>query len=133
MNMNSVPYKISQNIIGSMDLVEKIQSYITPIVFKNTYPALLRLKPKLLDHILNLIWDETEKTFPNYVHCKCSKNCIRKFKVSYLLRSYKRHKHLDSDRSEKIKDNIRTKMSTYYLGLMKIVGDPLVTKINNLY
>ena len=131
--MNGVPYKISKNIIGSMDLIEKISSYITPNVFKNSYPTLLKLKPKLLDHVLNLIWDETEKTFPGYVHCKCSKNCIRKFKVSYLLRSYKRHKHLDSDRSESIKDNIRNTMTPYYLSLMRIVGDPLVTKINALY
>ena len=131
--MNGVPDKISKNIIGSMDLIEKISSYITPTVFKNTYPTLLKLKPKLLDHVLNLIWDETEKTFPGYVHCKCNSSCIRKFKVSYLLRFYKRHKHLSSDRSEKIKNNIRTKMTPYYLSLMKIVGDPLVTKINNLY
>ena len=131
--MNGVPYKISQNIIGSVDLIEKIQSYIIPIAFKQSYPTLLRLKPKLLDHILNLIWDETEKTFPGYVHCKCNSSCIRKFKVSYLLRSYKRHRHLNSERSEKIKNNIRNKMTPYYLSLMTIVGDPLVTKINNLY
>ena len=131
--MNGVPYKISQNIIGSMDLIEKIQSYITPTVFKQSYPVLLKLKPKLLDHVLNLIWDETEKTFPGYVHCKCNSGCIRKFKVSYLLRSYQRHKHLDSDRSEKIKDKIISKMSIYYLELMQIVGNPLITNINNLY
>ena len=131
--MNGVPYKISKNIIGSIDIIEKISSYVTPTVFKNTYPTLLKLKPKLLDHMMNLMWDETEKTFPGYVHCKCNSSCIRKFKVSYLLRSYKRHKHLDSDRSQKIKDNIRNKMTPYYLSLMKIVGDPLQTKINNLY
>ena len=132
-NMNGVPYKISQNIIGSIDLIEKIQSYITPNVFKNTYPMLLKLKPKLLDHVLNLIWDETENTFKNYVHCKCSKNCIRKFKVSYMLRGYKRHKHLSSERSEKIKDSIRNKITPYYLSLMTKIGDPLQTKINALY
>ena len=122
--MNGVPYKISKNIIGSMDLIEKIQSYITPTVFKQSYPVLLKLKPKLLDHIINLIWDETDKNFPNYVHCKCNSSCMR---------SYKRHKHLGRERVERIKDNIRTKMTPYYLGLMKIVGDPLVTKINSLY
>ena len=131
--MNGVPYKISKNIIGSMDVIEKIQAYITPNVFKNTYPTLLKLKPKLLDHVLNLIWDESERAFPGYVHCKCNSKCIRKFKISYLLKGYKRHKHLDSDRSEKIKDRIRTKMSIYYLSLMGIVGDPLVSKINALY
>ena len=131
--MNGVPYKISKNIIGTMDLIEKISSYITPTVFKQSYPVLLKLKPKLLDHVLNLIWDETERGFPGYVHCKCNSSCIRKFKISYLLRSYQRHKHLDSDRSEKIKDKIRTRMSTYYLSLMTVVGDPLITKINDLY
>jgi hypothetical protein len=131
--MNGVPFKISKNIIGSMDLIEKIQSYITPTVFKQSYPVLLKLKPKLLDHIINLIWDETERVFPNYVHCKCNSKCIRKFKMSYLLKGYKRHKHLDRERAEKIKDNIRNKMTPYYLSLMKIVGDPLVSKINALY
>ena len=131
--MNGVPYKVSKNIIGSIDLIEKIQSYITPTVFKNTYPTLLKLKPKLLDHVLNLLWDETEKTFPNYVQCKCNSSCIRKFKVSCLLRSYKRHKHLDRERAERIKNNIRNKMTPYYLSLMQIVGGPLVTKINSLY
>ena len=131
--MNGVPYEISKNIIGSMDLIEKIQSYITPTVFKQSYPVLLKLKPKLLDHIINLLWDETERVFPNYVHCKCNSKCIRKFKMSYLLKGYKRHKHLDRERAEKIKDNIRNKMTPYYLSLMKIVGDPLVSKINALY
>ena len=131
--MNGVPYKISKNIIGSIDLIEKIQSYITPTVFKQSYPVLLKLKPKLLDHTINLIWDETERVFPNYVHCKCNSKCIRKFKMSYLLKGYKRHKHLDRERAEKIKDNIRNKMTPYYLSLMKIVGDPLVSKINALY
>ena len=130
--MNGVPYKISQNIIGSMDIIDKISTHITPTVFENTYNILLKLKPKLLDHIMNLVWDETDRVFPNYVHCKCNSKCIRKFKVSYLLRSYKRHKHLDSERSQKIKDNIRNKMTPYYLSLMTIVGDPLVTKINSL-
>ena len=60
-NMNGVPYKISKNIIGSIDIIEKISSYVTPTVFKNTYPTLLKLKPKLLDHMMNLMWDETEK------------------------------------------------------------------------
>ena len=132
-NMNGAKYKISQNIIGSIDLIEKISSYVNPTGFKQSYPVLLRLKPKLLDHLLNLIWDETEKTFPGYVHCKCNSKCIRKFKVPYMLRSYKRHKHLDSDRSEQIKVNIRDKITPYYLSLMTIVGDPLVTKINSLY
>ena len=131
--MNGVPYKISKNIIGSMDLIEKIQSYIIPTVFKNTYPTLLKLKPKLLDHIINLIWDETERVFPNYVHCKCNSKCIRKFKVAYMLRGYKRHQHLDSERGERVKNNIRTKTTPYYLSLMAIVGDPLVNKINALY
>ena len=131
--MNGVKYKISQHIIGSMDLIEKISSYVTPNVFKNTYPTLLKLKPKLLDHVLNLIWDETERVSPGYVHCKCNSKCIRKFKVVYMLRGYRRHQHLDSERSEKIKDKIITKMSIYYLELMQIVGDPLVTTINNLY
>lgn len=131
--MNGVPYKISQNIIGSMDIIDRIGTHITSTVFKNTYPTLLRLKPKLLDHIMNLMWDETDKTFPGYVHCKCSKKCIRKFKMSYLLKGYKRHTHLESDRSDKIKERIRLKMGTYYLELMKIVGDPLITKINSLY
>ena len=131
--MNGVPYKISKNIIGSMDLIEKIQSYIIPTVFKNTYPTLLKLKPKLLDHIINLIWCETERVFPNYVHCKCNSKCIRKFKIAYMIRGYKRHQHLDSERSERIKNNIRNKMTPYYLSLMTIVGDPLVTKINRLY
>ena len=131
--MNGVPYKISQNIIGSMDIVEKIQSYINPTVFKKSYPVLLKLKAKLLDHLLNLMWDETEKQFPGYVHCKCNPTCIRKFKTSYLLRSYKRHKHLNKKRSEEIKNKIRNKMSTYYLSLMQIVGDPLQTNINALY
>ena len=131
--MNGVPYKVSKNIIGSVDLIEKMQSYIIPTVFKQSYPVLLKLKPKLLDHILNLMWDETDKTFPGYVHCKCNSKCIRKFKVAYMLRGYKRHKHLDSERSQKIKDNIRNKMTPYYLSLMKIVGDPLVSKINALY
>ena len=116
-----------------MDIIDKISTHITPTVFKTTYPTLLKLKPKLLDHLLKLIWDETEKPFPNYVHCKCTSKCIRKFKISYLLKGYKRHKHLDSDRSEKIKDRIRTKMSICYLSLMEIVGDPLVSKINALY
>ena len=101
--MNGVKYKISQNIIGSMDLIEKISTHITPTGFENTYPTVLRLKPKLLDHIMNLMWDETERIFLGYVHCKCDSKCIKKFKVSYLLRSYKRHKRLSSDRSEKIK------------------------------
>ena len=131
--MNGVPYKISQNIIGSMDIIDKISTHITPTVFENTYKILLKLKPKLLDHIMNLVWDETDRVFPNYVHCKCNSKCIRKFKVSYLLRSYKRHRHLNSERSEEIKNKIRNKMSTYYMSLMTIVGDPLVTKINNLY
>ena len=131
--MNGVPYKISQNIIGSMDLIDKISTHITPRVFENTYKILLKLKPKLLDHIMNLMWIETEKKFPGYVHCKCNSSCIRKFKVSYLLRSYKRHRHVNSERSEKIKTKIRNKMSTYYMSLMEIVGDPLVTKINHLY
>ena len=131
--MNGVPYKISQNIIGSMDIIDKISTHITPTVFENTYKILLKLKPKLLDHIMNLLWDETDRVFPNYVHCKCNSKCIRKFKVSYLLRSYKRHRHLNSERSEEIKSKIRNKMSTYYMSLMEIVGDPLVTKINNLY
>ena len=78
---------------------------------------------------MNLMWDETEKTFPGYVHCKCNSSCIRKFKVSYVLKSYKRHKHLDRERSEKIKENIRNKMTPHYLSLMEIVGDPLVTKL----
>ena len=131
--MNGVPYKISKNIIGSMDIIDQIGTHITPTIFKQSYTTLLRLKPKLLDHIMNLMWDETEKTFPGYVHCKCNSKCIRKFKISYLLKGYKRHKHLSSDRSDKIKERIRLKMSTYYLELMQIVGDPLVTKINNLY
>ena len=62
--MNGVPYKISKNIIGSMDIIDKISTHITPTVFKNTYPPLLKLNPKLLDHLSNLIWDETEKRFP---------------------------------------------------------------------
>ena len=131
--MNGVPYKISKTIIGSMDLIEKIQSYITPTVFKQSYPVLLKLKPKLLDRLINLIWDETERVFPNYIHCKCNSKCIRKFKMSYSLKGYKRHKHLDRERAEKVKDNIRNKMTPYYLSLMKIVGDPLVSKINALY
>ena len=131
--MNGVPYKISKNIIGSMDIIEKIQSYVTPTVFKSSYPVLLKLKPKLLDHILNLMWDETDKTFPNYVQCNCNSKCIRKFKISYMIRGYKRHQHLNSERSEKIKDKIRSTMTPYYLSLMKIVGDPLVSKINALY
>ena len=118
-NMNGVPYKISKNIIGSMDLIEKIQSYIKPTVFEKSYPVLLKLKPKLLDHILNLMWSETEKPFPNYVHCKCTPSCIRRFKMSYMLRSYKRHKHLNSERSQKIKDDIINKMTPYYQSLMK--------------
>ena len=131
--MNGVPYKISQNIIGSMDLVEKIQSCVTPTVFKQSYPTLLKLKPKLLDNVLNLMWDETERVFPGYVHCKCSSKCIRKFKIAYMIRGYKRHKHLDSERSEKIKDKIRSTMSIFYLSLMAKIGDPLQTKVNNLY
>ena len=131
--MNGVPYKVSKNIIRSVDLIEKIQSYITPTVFKNTYKILLKLKPKLLDHVVNLMWNETERVFPNYVHCKCNSKCIRKFKVAYMLRGYKRHQHLDSERSERIKNNIRNKMTPYYLSLMAIVGDPLVSKINALY
>ena len=103
--MNGVPYKISKNIIGSMDIIDKISTHITPTVFENTYKILLKLKPKLLDHIMNLLWDETERVFSGYVHCKCNSSCIKKFKVSYLLRSYKRHRHLDSERSKKIKDN----------------------------
>ena len=129
--MNGVPYKISKNIIGSMDLIEKIQSYVTPTVFKNTYPVLLKLKSKLLDNVLNLMWDETERVFPNYVHCKCNSKCIRKFKVAYMIRGYKRHKHLDSERSEKIKENIRNKITPFYLSLMEKIGDPFVS--NNLY
>ena len=113
-NMDGVPYKTSKNIIGSIDIIEKIQSYITPTVFKNTYKILLQLKPKLLDHVMNFLWSETEKTFPNYVHYKCTTTCIRKFKMSYMLRGYKRHKYLNSDRSEKIKDNIRNKMTPHY-------------------
>ena len=70
--MNGVPYKISQNIIGSIDIIERIGTHITPTVFKNKYPTLLKLKPKLLDHTINLMWDETEKTFPNNVYCKCN-------------------------------------------------------------
>ena len=57
--MNGLPYKVSQNIIGSMDIIEKLQSYITPTVFEDTYPTLLKLKAKLLDNLLNLMWDET--------------------------------------------------------------------------
>ena len=132
-NMNGVPYKISKNIIGSIDLIEKISSYVTPTVFKSSYPVLLKLKPKLLDHILNLMWDETERVFPNYVHCKCNSKCIRKFKIAYMIRGYKRHQHLNSERSEKIKDKIRSTMSIFYLSLMEIVGDPIQTKINRLY
>ena len=131
--MNGVPYKISKNIIGSMDIIDQIGTHITPTIFKQSYTTLLRLKPKLLDHIMNLMWDETEKTFPGYVHCKCNSKCIRKFKISYLLRSYKRHRHLNSERSERIENNIRNKMTPYYLSLMKIVGDPLISKVNNLY
>ena len=74
--MNGVPYKISKNIIGSMDLdlIEKISTHITPTVFENTYKILLKLKPELLDHMMNLIWDETERVFPGYVHYKCDSN-----------------------------------------------------------
>ena len=131
--MNGVQYKISQNIIGSIDLIDKISTHITPTVFENTYPVLLKLKPKLLDHLLNLMWDETERVFPGYVHCKCTPKCIRKFKMSYLLKGYKRHKHLDSNRSQKIKDDIKNKMTPYYQSLMEKIGDPLVSGINNLY
>jgi len=112
--MNGVPYKISKNIIGSIDIIEKISSYVTQTVFKQSYPVLLKLKPKLLDHMMNLMWDETDKTFPGYVHCKCNSKCIRKFKIAYMVRSYKRHKHLDSEKSEKIKENIRNKMSIFF-------------------
>ena len=132
-NRNGVPYKISQNIIGSIDLIEKISTYITPAVFKNTYPILLKLKPKLLDHITNLIWDETEKRFPGHIDCKCTKKCKGRFKNSYMIRGYSRHKHLNPIRSENIKNDIRNQMSTYYMSLMRIVADPLISKINNLY
>ena len=131
--MNGVKYKISQNIIGSMDIIDRIGTHITPNVFRQSYPTLLKLNPKLLDHIMNLMWDETEKNFPGYVECKCNSKCIRKFKLAYMLRSYKRHKHLDSERSEQIKDEIRNKITPYYLQIMKAVGDPLVTKMNSLY
>ena len=57
------PIQSLKNIIGSVDLIEKIQSYIIPTVFKQSYPVLLKLKPKLLDHIMNLMWDETERVF----------------------------------------------------------------------
>ena len=53
--MNGVPYKISQNIIGSMDIIDRIGTHITPTVFESTYKILLKLKPKLLDHIMNLM------------------------------------------------------------------------------
>ena len=131
--MNRVPYKISKSTIGPMDIIDKISTHITPAVFENTYKIPLKLNLKSLDHIMNLMWIETEEKFPGYVHCKCNSSCIRKFKVSYLLRSYKRHRHVNSERSEKIKTKIRNKMSTYYMSLMEIVGDPLVTKINHLY
>ena len=131
--MNGVPYKISQNIIGSIDIIEKISSYVTTNVFKQSYPTLLKLKPKLLDHMMNLLWSETERIFPGYVQCNCNSKCIRKFKLAYMVRSYKRHRHLNSERSQKIKDDIRNKMTPYYQSLMAIIGDPLVTKINALY
>ena len=82
---------------------------------------------------MNLIWDETERSFPGYVYCKCTSKCIRKFKRSYPLKGYKTHKHLDPIRSEKIKQGIHNKMNTYIMSLMENVGDPLVSKINNLY
>ena len=131
--MNGVPYKISQNIIGSIDIIEKISSYVTTNVFKQSYPTLLKLKPKLLDHMMNLLWSETQRIFPGYVHCNCNSKCIRKFKIAYMVRSYKRHRHLNSERSQKIKDDIRNKMTPYYQSLMAKIGDPLITNVNALY
>ena len=133
MKINDRLYRISQSIIGSECSVQRISYYVTTEIFKQTHGTLIKLKAKLLDNLLNLIWDKADKEFPGILECKCAERCIRTFKISYMMRGYKRHTQLDPSRVKDVKDTIRNKITPYHTSLMKIVGDPYKTNINNKY
>ena len=114
--LNKYKCRLSTNHIGSEDIIFKIRKYINDSAYKQSLHILMRLTPSKLDEILHVLWNICDQLFPHRYYCRCSKSCKRHYNITYVVRGH--NKHIQPNKLNMLKDNVRTKITTLYFQIL---------------